>query len=117
VKLVSRESLLHEKEAKKIAEAAKAAEKECKKAEQAAILAQRDAQRKIKPWEMFLSETDKYSKFDDKVRNFILIGVIYKLCSMSCHTCYCIYLNQMLTAFLTSEQISNVYSISDICRV
>lgn len=66
VKLVNRESLLREKEAKKVAEAAKAAEKERKKAEQAAILAERDAQRKIKPWEMFLSETDKYSKFDDK---------------------------------------------------
>jgi cysteinyl-tRNA synthetase len=67
VKLVDRESLLREKEAKKVAEAAKAAEKECKKATQAAILAARDAQRKIKPCEMFLSETDKYSKFDDKV--------------------------------------------------
>jgi len=66
VKLVNRESLLREKETKKVAEAAKAAEKERKKAEQAAILAERDAQRKIKPWEMFLSETDKYSKFDDK---------------------------------------------------
>jgi len=66
VKLVNRESLLREKEAKKVAEAAKAAEKERKKAEKAAILAERDAERKIKPCEMFLSETDKYSKFDDK---------------------------------------------------
>jgi len=82
VKLVNRESLLREKEAKKFAEAAKAAEKERKKAEQAAILAERDAQRRIKPWEMFLSETDKYSKFDDKVWNFVLMGVIYNLCSM-----------------------------------
>jgi len=78
VKLVNRESLLHEKEAKKIAEEAKAAEKERKKAEQA----ERDAQRKINPREMFLSETDKYSRFDDKVWNFVLMGVIYNLCSM-----------------------------------
>ena len=78
MKLVNRESLLHEKEAKKIAEEAKAAEKERKKAEQA----ERDAQRKINPREMFLSETDKYSRFDDKVWNFVLMGVIYNLCSM-----------------------------------
>jgi hypothetical protein len=114
VKLVNRESLLREKEAKKIAEAAKAAEKDRKKAQQAAILAERDAQRKIKPWEMFLTETDKYSKFDDKVWSFIFSGVIYKVCSMSCYTCYCIYLNQMLTAFLTSEQIRNMYRICDV---
>lgn len=75
---MNRESLLHEKEAKKIAEEAKAAEKERKKAEQA----ERDAQRKINPREMFLSETDKYSRFDDKVWNFVLMGVIYNLCSM-----------------------------------
>lgn len=66
VKLMDRESLLREKEAKKKAEAEKVAEKERKKAEQALALVQRDAQRKIKPSEMFLSETDKYSQFDDK---------------------------------------------------
>lgn len=66
VKLVDRETLLREKEAKKKVEAEKAAEKERKKAEQAAAQAQKDAQRKIKPTEMFLSETDKYSHFDDK---------------------------------------------------
>ncbi|XP_069680399.1 cysteine--tRNA ligase, cytoplasmic [Periplaneta americana] len=66
VKLVDRETLLREKEAKKKAEAEKAAEKERKKAEQAAAQAQKDAQRKIKPTEMFLSEIDKYSQFDDK---------------------------------------------------
>jgi cysteinyl-tRNA synthetase len=78
VKLVNRESLLHEKEVKKNAEEAKAAEKESKKAEQA----ERDAQRKINPREMFLLETDKYSRFDDKVWNFVLVGVIYNLCSI-----------------------------------
>jgi cysteinyl-tRNA synthetase len=71
---MDRESLLREKEAKKKAEAEKAAEKERKRAEQAASLVQRDAQRKVKPSEMFLSETDKYSQFDDKVCNFILMG-------------------------------------------
>jgi len=79
VKLVGRESLLHEKEAKKVAEAAKAAKKERKKAEKAAV---RDAQKKINPQEMFLSETDKYSKFDDKVWNFVSVVVIYNLCSI-----------------------------------
>lgn len=72
---MDREFLMREKEAKKTAEAEKAAEKERKKAEQAAIVAQRDAQRKIKPSEMFLSETDKYSQFDVKVCYFILIDV------------------------------------------
>jgi cysteinyl-tRNA synthetase len=72
---MDREFLLREKEAKKNAEADKAAEKERKIAEQAAALAQRDAQRKIKPSEMFLSETDKYSQFDDMVWNLILISV------------------------------------------
>ena len=67
MKLVDRETLLREREAKKKAEAEKAAEKERKKAEQAAAQALRDAQRKIKPAELFMSETDKYSKFDDKV--------------------------------------------------
>jgi hypothetical protein len=99
VKLVNRETLLREKEAKKVAEAAKAAEKERKKAQQAAILAERDAQRKIKPSEMFLSETDKYSKFDDKVWNCISICVVYKLCCVPSHACYCIHSNQMLPVF------------------
>lgn len=71
---MDRESLLREKEAKKKAEAEKAAEKERKKAERAVALVQRDSQRKVKPSEMFLSETDKYSQFDDKVWNFILMG-------------------------------------------
>jgi cysteinyl-tRNA synthetase len=68
VKLVDKEELLREREAKAAQEAAKLAEKEKKKAEQAAQQAQKDAQRKIPPQDMFRSETDKYSQFDDKVR-------------------------------------------------
>lgn len=66
VKLVDRETLLKEKEAKKKAEQEKLLLKERKKAELAAAQAAKDAQKKIAPSEMFRSETDKYSKFDDK---------------------------------------------------
>lgn len=73
VKLVDRDTLLKEKEAKRQAELDKAAEKERKKAELAAAQAAKEAQKKIKPTEMFLTETDKYSKFDDKVCHFMII--------------------------------------------
>nr|CAI5849666.1 unnamed protein product [Callosobruchus analis] len=65
VKLVDKETLLKEKEAKKKAEQEKAAEKEKKKAELAAAAAAKEAQKRIPPTEMFRKETDKYSKFDD----------------------------------------------------
>lgn len=65
IKLVNREELLKEREAKKNGEAVKAAEKERKKAELAAVNAAKEAQRKIPPSELFKLETDKYSKFDD----------------------------------------------------
>lgn len=67
VKIVGRETLLKEKEAKKQAELEKAAEKERKKAELAAAQAAKEAQKKIPPSEMFKNETDKYSKFDENV--------------------------------------------------
>lgn len=67
VKLVDRETLLKEREAKEKAEEAKAAEKERKKLELAQAAALKEAKRKISPSEMFLSETDKYSKFDENV--------------------------------------------------
>lgn len=67
VKLVDREILLKEKEAKKQVEAEKAAEKERKKAAAAAAQAAKEAQKKINPKEMFLNETDKYSAFDENV--------------------------------------------------
>lgn len=67
MKIVDRETLLKEKEAKKQAELEKAAEKERKKAELAAAQAAKEAQKKIPPTEMFKHETDKYSKFDENV--------------------------------------------------
>lgn len=70
VKLVDRETLLREKEAKKLAEAEKAAEKERKKAALAEAEALREAQRRIPPQDMFRSETNKYSLFDDKASVF-----------------------------------------------
>lgn len=65
LKLVDREVLLREREAKRAEEARKAAEKERKKAEAAAAQAAKDAQRKVNPVDMFRSETDKYSAFDE----------------------------------------------------
>lgn len=67
VKIVDRETLLKEKEAKKQAELEKAAEKERKRAELAAAQAAKEAQKKIPPTEMFKHETDKYSQFDENV--------------------------------------------------
>lgn len=67
VKLVDRETLLKEREAKRLAEAQKAAAKEKKRQEALAAAAALEAQKKIKPNEMFLHETDKYSAFDEKV--------------------------------------------------
>lgn len=66
IKLVDKKELLRERELKKEMEEKKRLEKEKKKAEAAAKQAALDAQRKIPPSEMFKSETDKYSKFDDK---------------------------------------------------
>lgn len=65
VKLVDKETLLKEREAKQKLEEAKAAEKERKKNELAQAAALKEAKRKIAPHEMFLPETDKYSKFDE----------------------------------------------------
>lgn len=67
IKLVDRETLLRERDAKKQAEAAKLAQKEKKRQEAAAAAAATEAQRKINPKGMFLNETDKYSTFDERV--------------------------------------------------
>lgn len=67
VKLVDRESLLKEREAKKAVEKEKVVEKERKKQDAAAAAAVKDAQRKIDPKIMFLQETEKYSAFDENV--------------------------------------------------
>ncbi|BFG06432.1 cysteine--tRNA ligase cytoplasmic [Drosophila madeirensis] len=65
VKLVDRDSLLREREAKLAAEADKAAEKERKKQAAAEAAAAKEAQRRLNPKEMFLRETEKYSAFDE----------------------------------------------------
>lgn len=67
IKLVDKETLLREREAKKAVEAERAAEKVLKRANAAAAQALKDSQKKINPKEMFLLETDKYSAFDEKV--------------------------------------------------
>jgi len=67
VKLVDRDSLLREREAKLAAEAEKAAEKERKKQAAAEAAAAKEAQRRVNPKEMFLCETEKYSAFDENV--------------------------------------------------
>lgn len=66
LKLVDREVLLKEREAKRAEEAKKAAEKERKKAEAASAAAAKDAQRRINPVDMFRAETDKYSVWDER---------------------------------------------------
>ncbi|XP_062563405.1 cysteine--tRNA ligase, cytoplasmic [Armigeres subalbatus] len=66
LKLVDREVLLKEREAKRAEEARKVAEKERKKAEAAAAQLAKDAQRKINPVDMFRGEADKYSAFDER---------------------------------------------------
>lgn len=65
VKLVDRETLLRERDAKRALEAEKAAEKERKRVAAEAVTAAKEAQRRIKPTDMFRSETDKYSAFDE----------------------------------------------------
>lgn len=67
VKLVNKEELLKEKEAKKKLELEKAFEKEKRKAEAVSAAAAKEAQKRISPNEMFRLEKDKYSQFDDKV--------------------------------------------------
>lgn len=63
VKLVDKETLLKEREEKKRIEREKAAEKEKK----LALQAEKDALKKIPPSELFKKETNKYSRFDDRV--------------------------------------------------
>ena len=67
IKLVDKKELLQERERLKEQEERKRQEKLKKKAEADAKQAALDAVRKIPPSEMFKSETDKYSKFDEKV--------------------------------------------------
>jgi len=64
IKLVDRETLLREKEEKERVLKKKAEEKAKKLAQQA----EKEALKRIPPDEMFKRETNKYSKFDDKVK-------------------------------------------------
>lgn len=65
VKLVDREVLLREREAKRIADAERLAEKQRKQEAAAQLLAAKEAQKRINPQEMFLNEKEKYSQFDE----------------------------------------------------
>lgn len=62
IKFVDKEELLREKKLKAEAEERKRLEKEKLKAEREA----KEAQKRIPPTEMFKSQTDKFSKFDEK---------------------------------------------------
>lgn len=66
IKLVDKEELLKEKAEKKLVEEKKRQEKEAKKQLAAAKAEALEAQKRIPPWELFRSETDKYSQFDEK---------------------------------------------------
>ncbi|VDP09540.1 unnamed protein product [Soboliphyme baturini] len=66
VKLVDRETLLKEQEQQRQLEEQKRAEKERIKAELAAQKMEKESRKKIPPTEMFLQETNKYSKFDEQ---------------------------------------------------
>ncbi|KJE97474.1 cysteinyl-tRNA synthetase [Capsaspora owczarzaki ATCC 30864] len=66
VKIVDREEIMREKQREKEAREAAAAAKEEAKRKAAEDKAKKDAQNSINPAEMFLSATDKYSKFDEK---------------------------------------------------
>lgn len=73
MKLVDKDTLLKEREAKKKVEAERLAEKERKRKELEEAQALKEAQRRIPPQEMFKSETDKYSAFDDKASLKVLL--------------------------------------------
>jgi len=66
IKLVDKAELMKEREEKKLAEEKRRKEKEAKRKEAAAKAEALEAQKRIPPWELFKSETDKFSKFDDK---------------------------------------------------
>ena len=66
IKLVDRETLMREKEEKKKREEQKKAEQLAKAEAQRQKDKEREEQRKINPKDMFKSQTDKYSAFDDE---------------------------------------------------
>ncbi|XP_013397069.2 cysteine--tRNA ligase, cytoplasmic-like, partial [Lingula anatina] len=66
IKLVDKDTLIKEREDKLRLEEMKRQEKEAKKAAKMVQDAQKEAQKRLPPSQMFLSETSKYSRFDDK---------------------------------------------------
>ena len=70
-------------------------EKEKKKAKAEAKAAELEAKRRVKPSEMFLSETDKYSKFDDKVIVFYTLEIFPKICYIPKHFVYNVSLKKL----------------------
>ncbi|KAH8022930.1 hypothetical protein HPB51_006360 [Rhipicephalus microplus] len=64
IKVVGKEAILAEREEKRRKEEKKKEEKERRKREMELKQAERDMQRAVNPKEMFLKETDKYSRFD-----------------------------------------------------
>ncbi|KAK8776058.1 hypothetical protein V5799_030600 [Amblyomma americanum] len=64
IKVVGRETIMAEREEKRRKEEKKTDEKERRKREMELKQAERDTQRAIDPKKMFLTEIDKYSKFD-----------------------------------------------------
>ncbi|XP_058461123.1 cysteine--tRNA ligase, cytoplasmic [Malaya genurostris] len=66
LKLMDRNTLIKEREIKREEEARKITEKERKKIEAAAAQAAKDAQQRINPVDMFRTEADKYSAFDER---------------------------------------------------
>lgn len=67
VKIVSKEELMKEREEKKRIEV----EKQRKKQELLEAQRLKEEQKKISPVEMYKKDTDKYSKFDDKVSGYL----------------------------------------------
>ncbi len=67
IKLVGKEELARERQMRAEAEAATKKEAEQKKREAEERRRRREAGKKINPKDMFKAETDKYSKFDERV--------------------------------------------------
>lgn len=79
IKLDNKHVLIKEREERRQAEQERYYEKKRKQLEQAAKDKAKDTLKKMDPVKMFLSETDKYSKFDENVSiynlyyNYLLI--------------------------------------------
>lgn len=79
VKIVSKEELMKEREEKKRIEA----EKQRKKQELIEAQRLKEEQKKISPAEMFKKESDKYSKFDEKVSGYFKLILLHIISTKS----------------------------------